>query len=427
MRRVGVGAWTATIVAGVFPLFGSGEENILWAFQIGFIGSLLFGLLHVITADHPDPLGRRDFLGLLLGFLAIGSPGAGPLMIVAVGVVCLLRRGERAALFHTVPLAVCYLAWYVAADPQTQDFFGPPTLSVSLRWAWHGLLEPLAGVTKNRVIGVALAVVVIVGLALAIRASGRMFWRRLAVPLTLFVLGPAFYLMVAQGRWFAGLDMARSGRYVYTATALMLPAAGVAAQALIRSRPRSAPVVFVVLLAGVPANIDRFDASPIFNSAYYRRQRDVILGIAHSPYLQLANPWVRFEPESYKGSGLTVGWMRRAVAEGKVPEPGPIDPSVSSEFILRLGLVQGDFNRPEPFSFCETRTEPLDLTLHQGDHLRINSEIYVTQMELGEPVSTPVRYLPEDGSGVLSMEAPVLDIRINGAWGNEPYSACLLE
>ena len=41
MRRAGVRAWPATLVAAVFVFFGAGAENILIAFQITFVGSLV--------------------------------------------------------------------------------------------------------------------------------------------------------------------------------------------------------------------------------------------------------------------------------------------------------------------------------------------------------------------------------------------------
>jgi hypothetical protein len=67
MRRAGVSPWLATLVALVFVFFGSGAENILIAFQITFVGALVFGLAQLVLADHDGPLDRRDWLGLLAG------------------------------------------------------------------------------------------------------------------------------------------------------------------------------------------------------------------------------------------------------------------------------------------------------------------------------------------------------------------------
>lgn len=63
MRRAGVGPWLATICAGVFVLFGPGEDNILWAFQIGFAGALVLGIVQLLLADHDGPFNRRDWAG----------------------------------------------------------------------------------------------------------------------------------------------------------------------------------------------------------------------------------------------------------------------------------------------------------------------------------------------------------------------------
>ena len=58
MRRAGVRPWIATVAAGAFVFFGSGAENILVAFQITFVGSLVFGLAQLLLADHDGPLDR---------------------------------------------------------------------------------------------------------------------------------------------------------------------------------------------------------------------------------------------------------------------------------------------------------------------------------------------------------------------------------
>ena len=62
----GADVWLATALALLFALLGTGAENLTWAFQIGFVSSLLFGLLALEVADgawsqrvgrlgHPGP------------------------------------------------------------------------------------------------------------------------------------------------------------------------------------------------------------------------------------------------------------------------------------------------------------------------------------------------------------------------------------
>ena len=117
MRRAGVRPWLATLMAVVFVFFGSGAENILIAFQITFVGSLVFGLVQLLLADHDGPFNRRDWLGLLAGLAGLMCSGVGVAMAVIVGIAVLLRRGWRVALLHTVPLAAAYVIW-LAVSPK---------------------------------------------------------------------------------------------------------------------------------------------------------------------------------------------------------------------------------------------------------------------------------------------------------------------
>lgn len=104
MRRVGVGPWVATIVAGSFVLYGTGQQNVVFAIQISMVTSMVFGVGHLLLADHDGGFDRRDAVGLGLGLLAIMASGVGPPMVMMVGVFVLLRRGWRLALIHTVPV-----------------------------------------------------------------------------------------------------------------------------------------------------------------------------------------------------------------------------------------------------------------------------------------------------------------------------------
>jgi hypothetical protein len=67
MRRAGVNGWIATAAATVFVLFGSGWFNLEYAFQVTFRGALAFGLVHLLLADHPGGVDRRDLWGLVAG------------------------------------------------------------------------------------------------------------------------------------------------------------------------------------------------------------------------------------------------------------------------------------------------------------------------------------------------------------------------
>ena len=95
MRRAGVGPWLATAFAGVFVLFGPGSENIVWAFQIGFTGSLVFGLTQLVLADHEGPSDRHTGLALGSGLLALIVPVSASRSSASSGWPCWPAAGWR--------------------------------------------------------------------------------------------------------------------------------------------------------------------------------------------------------------------------------------------------------------------------------------------------------------------------------------------
>src|SRR5207302_10981600 len=76
MLRSGADGWVATAFAGVFLLLGAGYENLIWAFQIGFITSTLCGAALLILTDPGRRVGAREFavwLGAIFGLMSSGT------------------------------------------------------------------------------------------------------------------------------------------------------------------------------------------------------------------------------------------------------------------------------------------------------------------------------------------------------------------
>src|SRR5262249_41669374 len=105
MRRAAVNPWIAVTAASTFALFRSGWFNIVRAFQFGFTGALVLGLVHLLLADHAGKVDWRDWLGLLAGLAGLMTAGVAVTMVIVVGLAVLMRRGWRVALLHTAPLA----------------------------------------------------------------------------------------------------------------------------------------------------------------------------------------------------------------------------------------------------------------------------------------------------------------------------------
>src|SRR5207237_10461350 len=104
-----------------------GYENILWAFQIGFVGSLLFGLIAIDLVDVPPVSVRRCLLASASLIAALMCSGVGLIMLGLVGLDLLLDRARRGRLLWvTVAPVVAYGVWDVLIGARAAAFYGPP-------------------------------------------------------------------------------------------------------------------------------------------------------------------------------------------------------------------------------------------------------------------------------------------------------------
>lgn len=384
MRRCGVGPWIATIVAGAFVLYGTGQQNIVFAIQISMVTSMICGVGHLVLADHDGPFDRRDLLGLVVGAIGVMASGVGPPLVVMVGVAVLLRRGWRLAFVHTAPLATLYLLWFAWQRPLDQgsgDLSGNlGAISSFVRSAAVGVFE---GLGQSTVAAVALAVVLVAGLALAWVGLDRADLRRQAsVPVAL-VLGAVLVVGVAGSQRYAlGEEFARSSRYLAMATALVLPALAVAIAAMVARWWFAAPLALVPLLAGIPGNVAAFSEPEQANAVRYRAQQEFLLGAVESPFFDEVGRDVL----PYPGEGVhqvTVGFLVDSRATGKIPEPPPLDDKTREKIDTRLTLSQGAFGEVLPGAECRTLTEPLVIEPRAGDRFEIGSGVSIAR-DLGD-------------------------------------------
>ena len=256
IRRAGVDPWLATAAASLFALFGAGAENIVWAFQMAWQASLVLGLTHLLLADHDGPLDRRDWLGLLAGLLGLLCSGVAVTMVVVVGLAALVRRGWRVAAFHTAPLAVVYGLWWIveARDEYSTHSGGLGKLT---RFVADGVAATFDALGQLPRAGIVFGLLLVVGLALTRHDLDRTVLRtRMAAPGAMLVGAVVFCIVSGMGR--AGLLAGAPfpSRYLHLVAALVLPSLAVAADAIARRWPVALPALFVVLLIGVPGNVD---------------------------------------------------------------------------------------------------------------------------------------------------------------------------
>jgi hypothetical protein len=390
MRRAGVRPWVATLTALVFVFFGAGAENILIAFQITFVGSLVFGLVQLVLADHDGPWDRRDWLGLLAGFAGLMCSGVAIAMIVVVGVAMLLRRGWRIALLHTAPLAVAYVIWSAVSPKGTSaGIYRTQSPLQVVKFVAIGIGSAFGRLGQLPGIGIALAAVMLVGAVWTFREQGlRALRGRLAVPAAL-VIGAIVFLLVTglvrsgQPGPLAtvvgvGPARARQSRYVYLIVAMALPALALAVDAVARRRRWLAIPVIALLVVGVPGNVHELTT---YTNQSELNRREFKTAVLEAPRLPLAREFPRRSqpglPQRF--AGLSIGWLVDSLPSGRIPPPGHLDAAEIATLSKQLALRPA--RRPMTRG-CRTLDEPTDIELDRLQRVTLQSGLatiaYVT-------------------------------------------------
>lgn len=245
MRREGVGDWLATGLVGAFLVLGAGAENLGWAWQMGFMGSVFFGYLAVLLAATGRPTRWRDVIAAAACVAAVMCSGIGLVMVVVTALATGLRRGWQCALAVVMPALLAFAAWYFAYGRHSGVHnYAAPTVGGSLAFLWVGLTATAETTSGLKYLG-PLLVIAALGWAawrIARRQPGS------AVALACVSGTVALFALISVGRMQYGIDSARQGRYVYIAAALMLPAAGLALRRLAASTSMGASLAALLVL-----------------------------------------------------------------------------------------------------------------------------------------------------------------------------------
>ena len=421
MRRAGVSPWLATLTAAVFVMFGPGRENIMLAVQISMVGSLLFGIGHLLCADHDGPFGRRDALGLLLGALGLMASGIGVVMVVIVGIAVLVRRGWRMAALHTAPLAALYVVWYEVE----RNWFDVPSqgspVKHALDWTTAGERHVFMALGNYRPVAVALAVLLVAGLVVAWRPLGLAeFRRRASVPLAMLLGAPVLFTAVSTQRYVFG-NQSGASHYVSMATAFTLPALAVAADGIARRWRFVTPLVVLLVVSAIPANIGKFGI-PFPGAAFYENEKATMLGLAYSPLAAHVPRDLRPHTEIPTAPYVTIGYLLDARAHGKLPPPPILTPAKQDEIVVRLAVEQPgatddilhpiDIAPSRPVK-CHRYTTTLVLHPANGVQFVINQPVSISYRSPGASFAQGgVTFSPRMGR-LLVVQVPGLELHVD--------------
>lgn len=328
LLRVRTPPLVATALATVFAVLGTGAENLVWAFQIGFVGSVLLGWLTVLLVDQPRPSRIRQFAATSLATLSLATSGVSLTMVAVATTVVALRRGVLRAAYFATPPVVVFAAWFARYGVR-EDLNGARLATDLPRFVWEGVTHALSSVTGLSWTGPLL----LAALVLALAAGGS--WRGQQAPAVAGALGAVLlFVQIGLARVQMGLSLADSLRYVYVATALLLPAVGTALRLLTGRHRVLQPAILLLLTPVLLHNLVALRAYQAFYAAQNAPAKATILAAADLVETQPFFP--HSLPEPTFSTALRAGDLRRLVAEGRLAPPPTPDPARTLTVAARI-------------------------------------------------------------------------------------------
>jgi hypothetical protein len=321
--RAGALPGVATAVCAAFTVFGAGAQNLLWAFQMGFIATLLFGWLQVWASDHNRTFGIRDGVGWLAGAAALMCTANGIPIVAVAGICTWLRRGWRDALLTvSVPVAV-FPSWYLAIGHRGTVGFGRTAITGLPSYVMTGIVNAFGRSSGIPESGAVLALALTAGLALR--------WREVrpnASPAYAGAIGVAlFWCFVGLGRAKFGDAEATASRYVYMSFALALPAVGLAISWLVSRTLNTAVAATCIGLFLVAVNLQLLHEAAGAQAVRAQQIKSEIL--AASLLVSSGQPLVESSlPEPTFNPDLTVPALREINRRKWLPRKNVSTPSL---------------------------------------------------------------------------------------------------
>jgi len=272
-----LGPWPALIATVPLLFLGPAWQVLLWPFEMGYVGALLFGVAMLLALDRGDA--RGDAVACLFLAVAIGFSSLGVAFAAGAAVDVWQRRGERGlrrAYLAAVPLLL-YLAWYAGWGHTAESHVTLENVLTSPAFVFDGVAGSLAAVLGLSTVpiegpggptwGRVLLPVAIVTLTIALaRRRGarssfqpdsgtnddRTVWRLSSGVWPVAATGAAFWLLAAFN-YIPGRE-AYASRYMYAGAVFLLLLVAELLRGVPLRRPALLAVGAVVLAASV-ANV----------------------------------------------------------------------------------------------------------------------------------------------------------------------------
>jgi hypothetical protein len=391
LLRIGVSAATATALSAVFAVLGAGAENLLWAFQIGFVGSTLGGAAAVLVLTGPRPRRQRVCLAVACLVASLMCSGIGISAVVWAGATAfLVRRSWGEAAVVAGPPTALFVLWNLlfAGDRTTTSLLGADQLTPLPEYVVHGLIATASQAASLPFL--AGTVFLIAGLALiALRREVRQGPGAAVAAGALASV--AFFTINGLGRAELGVEQASSSRYVYIAVALLLPLSAVLLDRVAAAVPAGGLVVAVVALYLVAVNLQVLHATAVAEAEREAKLRGLVL--ASAELLRDGTP-MRGDLHPEQLPGLTADDVRKLLDKGWLPDrPTPAAARAQARARLQVRTVAA-LSRPTGFRVSRT-----------GDGRGVGPDGCVDLRGPGDGFAV-LRTGNRDGRGVISIQAP---------------------
>jgi hypothetical protein len=330
--------------------------------------------------------------------------GAGVVMVMIMGISVLFRRGWRIALKLVAPLAVIYLVWLLAIghrDGVTQA----GSLSQIGGIVSGGISNGFRTLAPRASLALPLALLLVGGFVLAARQRTKAGWRELAVPLAL-LCGSVLLLASVASDHAAVLDtkgpfFARQSRYVSLVAAMSIPAIAVAADAVTRLWRWLIPIAMALFLLAIPHNLAAARSTERIKTPLFAGTRLAVEIVPRSPSARTAPS--ALHPVLLTAPDLTVGWLRGALAHGKISSPGPMTPTNLGKADFRLSFLQehGDTSKMQ----CGLMRRPIVLALDKDQTVYFLDQPLLLQPASHLRIYPGMVFDPKDGNVIRAVRA----------------------
>jgi hypothetical protein len=349
LARRRVGSVMATALMVTLLLLGAGSENLFWAFQTGFVGSVAFGLWALVLIESSSRAARVGSSALLIASLM--SSGMGLVFLVVAFIRTILDPELRRNVVAIGPPAVVYLIWFsLTGRDGLEESRDMASLQELGRFVQRGTGHSVAEFSGLSFLpgGRALALALVAAMLLATLWA----WltkRRCALGAASLLGIIATYALIGLVRANLGFEYTTRSRYVYVVAFLFVLAA---ADLISLVRPwlsahrranRAAVAGFVLLLGSVfVANLDALAV----NQTQARLNADVTRAYIELALVRGTEPWV--DPDSVIGQmppvPVLVATIRKhgsPLHDDFVPGEPPVPGSRAREIALLTMVGRG--------------------------------------------------------------------------------------